>query len=617
MKIQNILFAVVLIVFQNTGSTQSNLDSLKAIYPKQTGKARALTLSELCYQYASKNVPLAISYGRKAEQAAIQSKDSVLIAHVWNDWSIAYLYQGNYDSVIVLMRKAIRYNEALGDEVGVAKNLNKMANAHYELGKYDKALHANLKAIQLFKKNGLEHFTGQIISNIGSIYERNGDLRKGIDYHKQAAQIALKYNNDLDYANAICGRAQAEQKLENYQVAANLFKEASLIYETYDADERLANVFVSLGINMRMQGNSVEGVKNYTKALQLYDTIGIQSGSVIAAVNLGHCYLDLKLFDEAEKYLKRGLELAKKTNSYFDLGHAYQGLSQLESLRGNFKKAISYFDAYDDYKDSIFSAESKVAIADMQVKYETQLTRDELEKFRLKSQNRTLWIGGLTISLVFLSGIVAFLLLRRKSARQKAEIEQLKSLEKERSRIARDLHDNLGAELSIISARLDQQIYNSTAPAEQEVLQRISNLAKDANSSLRETVWSIHQKEISLQELHDKVFDYCAKIFGNGTVNWSLKLANENKVLSPSLALHLYRIIQESINNVSKYADANTVCVRLAANQIQIEDDGVGFDLQRVKKGYGLNNMHERALEILGEITWNSSSKGTRIAVDF
>ena len=153
---------------------QSIIDSLLSVYPTQTNSEKALTLAELCYQLAYDDTESAIKYGKLSFETAKQTNDQELIAQTLNDWSIPYLIKGDFDSVLVLSEKCLAIRTEIGDSVGIAKTLNKIANAQSELGQEEQSLKNNLKAIEIFNAQNLEHYSGRIYSNVASLYEGRG-----------------------------------------------------------------------------------------------------------------------------------------------------------------------------------------------------------------------------------------------------------------------------------------------------------------------------------------------------------------------------------------------------------------------------------------------------------
>ena len=111
---------------------------------------------------------------------------------------------------------------------------------------------------------------------------------------------------------------------------------------------------------------------------------------------------------------------------------------------------------------------------------------------------------------------------------------------------------------------------------------------------LRETIWSIHQESITLEELCNKAKSYATRIFENTSVRVDLEASERDYIFSPAMAHHLFRIIQESRNNACKYASASEVMITISLKNISIKENGKGFEVETVQKGYGLQNLAQR-----------------------
>jgi len=615
--IQLFILIIGLTLCTYSGKSQSIIDSLKTVYPNQENSEKAKTLAELCYQLSNNDSKTAIHYGELSYQVALRTNDSVLIANCLNDWSIPFLVQGDSKQVLLLNEKALAIRVALGDSIGVAKSLNKMANAYFELGMLNKTLTCNLRALSIFENNNLEIYSGQIIGNIGVIYERNGMFDEAIKNYKKGQIIAENTGNIPAYYTAIAGEANCLTKLGKYNIADSLMQEALIYYLQENNVNFIASIYQNLGLNSGLNNKRSESKKYYQKAYDLYEKNNSEVGMSLILGNLAHVYMDEQDFERAEESLENSLNLALKNNSFYQLKQTYQAFTRLEHLRGNPEKADYYFDLYVEQMDSLYNKETNSLISDMQVKYNTAQKIKELETEKLK--RKTTQLGLLVAGIIIVLLLVLVLFIRYKKSLQKEilKVEALKKLEKERSRIARDLHDNLGAELSLISSKIDIQSFKNKNTALQLELDKIATISKNANHQLRETIWSIHKPSIELNELGRKMEEYGKRIFDNTPVNFKMDCVEVTKNLSSAMALHLFRISQEMINNAFKYANANLVTVHLNENKLQIKDNGTGFDINTVRRGYGINNIEERISEIGNNFTLRSNENGTELIVLF
>ncbi|MBC3757892.1 ATP-binding protein [Hyunsoonleella sp. SJ7] len=201
-----------------------------------------------------------------------------------------------------------------------------------------------------------------------------------------------------------------------------------------------------------------------------------------------------------------------------------------------------------------------------------------------------------------------------------------KKLYEQRLKISRDLHDNIGAQLTFIISSIENlpygfKISDSKLKAK---LQSISAFTKETIYELRDTIWAMNKNKISLEDLQVRISNFVEKAnaHADGTkFTFSVDDAISKDIEFGAIkGMNIYRIIQEAINNAFKYADAEHVSVSILDAkdnlEIKVEDDGKGFDPKAVEGGNGLNNMKKRAKEIGATINIESElGKGTNISV--
>lgn len=214
----------------------------------------------------------------------------------------------------------------------------------------------------------------------------------------------------------------------------------------------------------------------------------------------------------------------------------------------------------------------------------------------------------------------------RKIREEQRKLEVQKRIFAERERIARDLHDNVGAQISNIITGIEMyRIKQKTGAGENPDIffGNIDLEARTAMSELRETIWLMDQNMLTLGDFVRQVRAYLAKAGKwNPDMTLTAKLEGDpDKVLVPSQSMHLFRVIQEACNNTRKHAKANRFSVLFRQNQDQlkvvIEDDGMGMDVQAATgKGNGLMNMGNRMQEIQAHFEIKSEpGGGTRIEI--
>lgn len=193
-------------------------------------------------------------------------------------------------------------------------------------------------------------------------------------------------------------------------------------------------------------------------------------------------------------------------------------------------------------------------------------------------------------------------------------------IQQERERISRDLHDHVGAQLSVIVANAhlpdDEMRVNGVA---------IGDYAREAMQSLRDTVWAIDQPSVSLAGFRGKLQQYLNRQQQQhpACIYQLDYLADEPIELTSAQALNLFRQVQEAIHNAFKHARASQVWVRcrLANGQLtlSVTDNGIGFNPDQSTDGqphYGLRNLHQRAEELQGQCQIDSApGRGTQVTI--
>jgi signal transduction histidine kinase len=187
---------------------------------------------------------------------------------------------------------------------------------------------------------------------------------------------------------------------------------------------------------------------------------------------------------------------------------------------------------------------------------------------------------------------------KQKYKKQLEAIKVQQQLEQERQRISRDLHDNMGAYTSALISNVQQLKSNI---GDNEHTNKMQSNAESILNSLRETIWVLNSKEISLQNFNDGFKNYCFKVLRNfEDINFDAKEEiGENLLLTASQAIHLNKILQEAIQNCIKHAKATQIHYTIENKKglyISIKDNGVGFT-KSTSEGYGLENMKWRAKE--------------------
>ncbi|HEY0299139.1 MAG TPA: ATP-binding protein, partial [Arachidicoccus sp.] len=204
---------------------------------------------------------------------------------------------------------------------------------------------------------------------------------------------------------------------------------------------------------------------------------------------------------------------------------------------------------------------------------------------------------------VLLTVALMFIWVNRIRLRKKeSELKAVQQLQKEKERIARDLHDNVGGQLSYIIYSLDG-INEENKERRTEITDSINQSVRSVIGNLRETIWAISDANIKLQDFSDRLKVYARNLFKhtNAVVKYNEEI-NTERELNALLGLNLYRICQEILTNAFKHSHADEITIDLKTDGdkfiIKITDNGVGFDMsQKKEECYGLQNARKRSGE--------------------
>jgi signal transduction histidine kinase len=272
----------------------------------------------------------------------------------------------------------------------------------------------------------------------------------------------------------------------------------------------------------------------------------------------------------------------------------------------------TYLEDYLKIKDSIYNADMVNKIADYKTMYATEkkeaenkllIEKNKLNQTALDAKNRT--IIGLLIGVLLIVITVFWRISVMNLKKKSKELEATQKIQKEKERISRDLHDNVGGQLSYVLYSLDG-LHDVNAVKRESLTSSIEVSVRNVIGNLRETIWAINDESINLNDFSDKLKVYTRNMFRytNTNVIFNEKIT-QNRSFNSVKGLNLYRICQEIINNAFKHSNASQLEIDIISDTetlVKITDNGVGFALEHIgEESYGLANIKGRAKD--AEIT--------------
>ena len=521
-------------------------------------------------------------------------------------------------------------------DLGEAKSYSNLSLVYYYQGKYEKDLAYSLKAIHIFEKlNDLENLSLEWGELGYRMKKRN--LEKAIQYMQKSKQIAEKNNLQKPLLSIYNNYGVLKEMKVEYDSALFYYEKGLALKQKINDQvgipyslNNIAGVFV-----LRKQFDKAE--ENYQKALEIRKKINDTVGIAENYSYLGDLHLMQKDFKKAIGFYQKSTEITDK-HKYLGLSQdSYRKISECYENLGEYQNALQNFKKFSALKDSLINQETNSKIAELEVKFDT----NEKEKQLLQKQaevETTRIKFSVAIVFAILASIIGFLFYRQQRLKNKqqhqefelksamAQIESQNKLQEQRLSISRDLHDNIGAQLTFIISSLENTKFGipNLETAVEKRLDKISDFTRNTIVELRDTIWAMNKADFTMEDLSSRIFNFVEQAQSanqNILFNFSIDENLKNKKFSSVVGVNLYRTIQESVNNAMKYANAHHIVINAEKFQeglkIEIKDDGKGFDTENVDVGNGLLNMKKRMEEIGGNFSINSEiGKGTSINVE-
>jgi signal transduction histidine kinase len=322
---------------------------------------------------------------------------------------------------------------------------------------------------------------------------------------------------------------------------------------------------------------------------------------------------------QAKAYTDSSIAIKKEIGELDYLKNSYFNLSEIQALMGDVTGALESYKMYSAFKDSVFNTENAKKIAELQIQYES----DKVEVIKQAQQEkqkqiRNIIYSGLAIAVIFL---VILLIQRNKISKERRKI----ALEQERTRISRDLHDDLGSGLTGI-LMMSEQLQSSSAKEQAgNNIEKIKQSSRQMVDQMGEIVWAMNSKNDTLENLIGYVNTYARDYLESTNINHHIQIPESipDAMVTGPVRRNIFLVVKESLNNISKHASATNVDmqINIEANKMKIilTDNGKGFEMGQTRRfGNGLKNMQSRMTDIKGHFHIESGiQKGTQTMISF
>ncbi|MDH6254370.1 two-component system NarL family sensor kinase [Chryseobacterium sp. H1D6B] len=506
-------------------------------------------------------------------------KSCYKIARAYYDLSYTYFVLGDLKNSIEANEKSRNYSIRIRDQESIASVESNYVNIYKANGSFQKAVTSADEVIKASKEigNTYDYFMGKY--NKCSVYSffNKHQLKNKYIHETYKEYIASKYDNDV---LLLC--------ISDYEIEA-------LIEENNLND---AKIVLDRIKPVAEKNTSQNWQKDYQATLALYQITR-----------------DVKTCNT--KYIENSLPNLLEHKNYERANLFYTVLLEKAIQSRDLDKVVFYNNEVYRTKDSLSSAKSKLINLELTAKYETKEKEQEIKLQQETIINKNAVIMALI--LIFIALLLAVIIYYLKQKQKKLSLEKERSLqftknlldktEEERKRIASDLHDSVSHELLSLK--------HSFEVSQLQLNEKVDSIINDIRAISRNLHPVLFEKiglEASLEQFIERIQNTHLFMISS-EIKYQDGLTTEKE-------LQIYRIVQEAVSNIIKYADAIAAKVILTENKdnviLEIMDNGKGFNVKETlekKDAFGLHNMIERSKAIRGQAQITSTDKGTRIVV--
>jgi signal transduction histidine kinase len=555
----------------------------------------------------------------------------------------AYTYLGDYygaktisDSAFYYYYKAEKQYLNLNDNYNLAKTRISKANLQYNENDYFNSEIAIFKALRALKEENANDLRYEAYNLLGILYNQREEYNKALEYHNKALMSFDDKSIPPDFqykASSLNNMGYVYLNLKNYKQAKSNF-EKGLEQENLLLDKpKLYAMLLDNLAYVKFKLKESEGLpEQFYRALKIRDSLNLTSGVIINKTHLSEYFASKNDTLKAVQYAKQALALSRSTNR---LRSVLETLKQMGAVDP--KNASVYSKEYILINERLQKAERKMGEKFSRIEYETDEIK--VENNYLEGQNKKLLLifGSFVILAALLYTIKAQRVKQRellfKQQQQQANadiynllINQQNTIEinsiEEKKRVAQELHDGVLGRMFGVRINLDSLNKIKDDSGIEKRLNYLIEL-KNIEQDIREISHNLNREKSELINnfvaIVTNLFEEQKKTY-KSTFTFNIDTNIKWDLIDNAIKINVYRILQESLQNCNKYANATSIKVGIKKKDndlvIKIIDNGIGFDVNRAKKGIGIQNIKSRTKECKGILELKSKKEeGTSITI--
>lgn len=575
------------------------------------------------------NIMDALEYGERCLFIADSIGDDVRIGKSY--FKVAGLYNdiGDTRAALPYYHHSLQIFKERNDSSALVAIYNGLGNYFGDLYIMDSAAYYYHMAVDLCELIGFEHAIGVMLGNLGIIYKDLGDYDNAKKYYLLSLESNVETENLNEIPRNYSRLANVEKHYGNYAAALRYFDKAdSALIRVKDSLQMMEVAInrASMYVDMEKSELALPILKRVAKYYRQQNFVeGMQS----LWQNYATIYLNAGNTDMAMLYHDSIIKLAKIHSNLYQIRGSYEDIYLIELERGNHKEALEAYIQVGIYSDSIFDLEKAEMMNDLRLKYEKE--KDQLEILELKHKNlqktkeRNLLfftVLGIVLLGIFLIAFLVFNHRKNKiiAAQKIKQLEEEKKHlaarflvegeERERKRVAMELHDNLGVLLSATKMQFSE--IRDKNPDNAELITKATKYLEQASTDVRKISHNLMPGLLTKLGLFEALEELFENLDEQDGMEAFMDVVGPKNRLDENIEIMAYRVMQEIVNNTLKHAEASRIDMTMIVDaeelNISYADNGKGFTVDEIlkKKTMGMQNITSRVKFLNGKLSIKS-----------
>lgn len=564
------------------------------------------------------------SLNRVLRELKAKKANDTLIIQTLDKISLQYYFKADYKISKEIANTILDLSNKINWDKGKILAYQNLSNNDYKLGNTQEVIRVNYEILSLAEKNNYELYklnAWRIIADTNNWFDRRDS---SIVIYKKIIPLFLKLKRDFEAGICYLNMATTIKDSDSKEDPIVYYKKAESIFIKEKRNFWLNNTYYSMSDYFVNKNQFDDALLYLKKAISYFETLENKSELAGPYGEMAFILAKQKEYSKAILFAEKSLNISIQSNVLENTFWAHEALYLAKKGLGRYDEALLHHENMMKINTQILKSDTKTQIDNFKDKYEAekQVQQKTIENQQLinKGQQTNLYfLSGLL--LMFLALLTILFLNNRRLRKKNAEIEEahFKGQTTERKRMATELHDNLGSQLSALRWSIMAMDKNILNPDEREIYDNIMTMIDDSYNQVRNLSHNLMPEQLETDGLVVTLEKLLKKLNRNNQIYFELKNEGFDKKLDKKIEFELYSILLELINNIIKHSKATKASLILKQSDKQlcfsVIDNGKGFSESDYREGKGLQNIQQRVNQINGKFIKKVSHSGTDLEI--